>query len=31
MRLDFGVRIDEVGRISYLNGKNFPRVTNLLM
>lgn len=31
MRLDFGVRIDEVRRISYLNGKNFPSVTNLLM
>lgn len=31
MRLDFGVRIDEVRRIGYLNGKSFPRVTNLLM
>ncbi len=31
MRHDFGVRIDEVRRIGYLNGKNFPSVTNLLM
>lgn len=31
MRLDFGVRIDEVRRIGYLNSKNFRRVTNLLM